>query len=360
MIRALVLHARSPASRTLSYQTGWPRALARSPLFAATLLDVLDRRALPRLAARLLRPPWDVVLLLHSVFSNEQLLAGRLLSTLRRLDVPKVFFIGNEYKSMPDKLAFAEGLDVALLVSQLTSEPALELYRRRLGRPVVGIPNTGLDLELFAPRTSAAERPIDLGYRAFDSPPYLGHRERRAIADAFLAAAPRRGLAVDISLDPADRFTEPEWAAFLNRCKGQLGTEAGGDFFELTDETRDRVNAHLLERPDASFDEIWERYFAGYRDPVSGRALSGRIVEAAGTMTAQILIRGDYGGLFRPDVHYIPLERDFSNLDEALDAFEDERRRVEIAENAYELARTELTWERLTERLHGALREVLA
>lgn len=359
MIRALVCFAGSAASRTLSYQTGWPRALARSPLFDCTLLDVLDRRSALTVTARLLRPPWDVVLLLHSVFSNEQLLAGSLLALLRRLQTPKVFFIGNEYKAMPAKIAFAEQLEIVLLVSQLSNEAALDLYRRRLGCVVVGIPNTGIDPELFAPHTPCSERPIDLGYRAFDGPAYLGHRERRAIAEVFHEAAPARGLVLDVSLDPTDRFTEPAWAAFLNRCKGQLGTEAGSDYFELTDQTRDRVNAFVIEHPDASFDEVYERFFRHYEHPVSGRALSGRVIEAAGTKTAQILIRGEYGGLFQAGTHYIPLERDLSNVEEAIADFCDDRRRLEVAEHAYEVACRELTYERLTSRLHEELRSVL-
>ena len=100
-------------------------------------------------------------------------------------------------------------------------------------------------------RAPDAERPIDLGYRADDSPAYLGHRERREMAEFFQARAAAYGLTVDISLDPKDRFDETAWAAFLNRCKGQLGTEAGGDYFELDDRSRHEVNAYTAEHPAA-------------------------------------------------------------------------------------------------------------
>jgi hypothetical protein len=147
-------------------------------------------------------------------------------------------------------------------------------------------------------------------------------------------------------------------AAFLNRCRGQLGSEAGGDYFELTDETRNAVRAWTAERPDAAFEEIWDRFFRDYPDPVPGRVLSGRNVEAAGTKTVQLLLEGAYGGYLEPDVHYIPLKKDFSNIDEALAKFRDETVCARIRENAFGLAH-ELTYPELIGRFEDALRPLL-
>src|SRR5205823_4358384 len=160
------------------YQTGWPRQLQRSPRLDATLVDIVDRRQAAMLAARSLigRPRPDAVIVLHSVFSNEQTLGPRLLDAVRRIPAPKVLFLGNEYKLRPQRMAFVEELEARLVVSQLLAEPVLELYRRRLGVPVVALPNTGLDTRLFRPGPPLEERTIDLGYRSFPSPPYLGQR----------------------------------------------------------------------------------------------------------------------------------------------------------------------------------------
>jgi len=360
-VRALVLHARLPENETLSYQQAWPRHFASHPRFDCDLVDVLalrDTRRL-RLRALLRRARYDAVVILHSVFSNGRYLHGPLLDLVRRLRAPKAYFVGNEYKGMPEKMWFCEEVGVDLLVSQFTTEEPLRLYRERLpGTTVVGIPNTGWDPELFAARVPVEERPIDLGYRAFENDVALGHRERRELAERFLAAADGHGLKVDISLDPRDRLGERGWAEFLNLCKGQLGSEAGGDYFELTDETRNAVNAHRAERPDASFEEIWERFFRDYPNPVPGRVLSGRNVEAAGTKTVQLLLEGAYGGYLEPDVHYVPLRKDFSNLDEAIAKFRDESFCERLRENAFAVAQ-ELTYPRLIDRFHDALGPLL-
>jgi hypothetical protein len=360
-IRILLLYAASNENATFSYQQTWPTAFRQHRRFSCTAINLGDRRAAARLAqaARIRWWRGDAVVMLHSVFSNARLLSGRAFAAVQRLDVAKAYFIGNEYKLMPEKMQFCEELPVALLVSQSSSPAVHRLYRERLGCAVAGIPNSGLDPAVFQPCGDPAARPIDLGYRAQDAPWYLGHTERRDIGEYFQAHAAAYGLTVDISMAADDRFTVPEWAAFLNRCKGQLGVEAGGDFFELTDRTRRAVNDYVAATPGASFADVRARFFEGYRDAVPLRIISSRHVEAAGTRTAQLLFEGEYDGYFAADEHYIPLKKDFSNAAEAVAKFGDAGLRAAVAERAYDVAQTQLTYDRLIDRFASALEPLL-
>lgn len=351
-LRTLLVYASSDANRTLSYQQGWPEHFKRHPAFACTSLNLHDRRAMARVAAGAkVLGRYDAMVLLHSVFSNQCEAPPRLVAALRRNGAPKAWFIGNEYKLMPEKMAFAEALDLDLLVSQCDSERVHALYRERLGCAVTWLPNTGLDPELFHPGPPLEQRPIDIGYRAYASPPYLGHDERERIAAAFAKGGSQRGLAMDISLEHRDRFDPPGYAEFLRRCKAQLGTEAGGDYFELNDATRHAVNAYLEEHPGAPFEEVFGRFFKDYRNNVPLRILSSRNVEAAGTKTVQVLMEGRYGGYLEPDVHYIPVKRDLSNPDEALSKLGDATLCERMAQRAYDLALREFCYETMLSRL---------
>jgi hypothetical protein len=207
--------------------------------------------------------------------------------------------------------------------------------------------------------TPYSERPIDLGYRAFESPWYVGHRERCDVAEYFTSHAERLGLTVDISLDPNSSLAEQEWASFLDSCRGQLGTEAGGDYFDLTDTTRIAVNAYMERHPEASFEEVHSRFFDGTLTDVPMRVLTSRNVEAAGTGTVQLLFEGRYGGYLRPDVHYIPLKKDLSNVDEALRKFRDPAFTERVADNALRLVTEEFTYERLIGRFADALKPLI-
>lgn len=356
-LRALVFYGASADNVSFSYQHGWPKHLARHPRFQCTLVNLLDPGKLAAARRLLVTSRWrgDAIVLLHSAFSNACLLSPRVIDLIAQAPGAKVYFIGNEYKHMPEKLAMCERIGVSLLVSQTADERPHALYRQRLKCAVMGLPNTGLDPEVFRPARPRRGRPIDIGYRSDVHAYYLGHVERETIAAYFRNHAAAWGLSSDISTSAADRFDGEAWAAFLNRCKGQIGTEAGTDYFELTDETRVRVNAYVNDHPEVGFDEIQKRFFRDYQGPVPMRIISGRNIEAAGTMTVQLLFEGRYDGYFQPDVHYIPLAKDFSNAGDAIRKLRDDDLADRIATNAYDLVMCELTYARLIDRFTDAL-----
>src|SRR3546814_21071578 len=65
-----------------------------------------------------------------------------------------------------------------------------------------------------------------------------------------------------------------------------------------------------------------------------GKCISSRHFDAIGTATCQILLEGRYNDILTPDVHYIRLASDLSNISEVMGTFRDERRRLEITEAA--------------------------
>src|SRR5437773_12371579 len=174
-LRARLLFACSAENTTFSYHQAWPRQFLAHPAFACTPINMADRRWHARMRGNGLARIWrgDLVVILHSIFSNSSLLTGPVFEAVCALKQPKSYFIGNEYKLMPEKMAFCEALDISLLVSQSSSPSVHRLYRQRLGCAVAGIPSAGLDTALFYPRTPYRERPVDIGYRSDVSPMYM-------------------------------------------------------------------------------------------------------------------------------------------------------------------------------------------
>ena len=333
-LRVLGLYADDTSWSTLSYARSLPRAVARYPGFALDTANIarLTRWNRVALGARLRWGRYDAVFLFHSVFSNANYVSPGLEDEIRRAGPPIVQFAGNEYKLMPEKMAFARRLGIALFVSQIAREPVLDLYRRHLGCKVMFVPNATFDPDLFAGAKSADMREIDIGYRAFEGVFYLGHDDRTRIAAIVSSAAERCGLRLDVSLDPAKRFTEADWRSFLGDCRGQLGTEAGTDFFNLDDGLRHAVNAYCEAHPTAQFTDVAAKFFNSDRPKFSGRTISSRHIEAAAARSVQLLFPGEYAGVFEAGTHYIPLARDGSDVDDALDRFADRGYRARIAD----------------------------
>lgn len=360
--RIALFFCQSGANATLSYQHGWPRAFAGSPLLECVPFNLANRSLTDAagMATMLYRGRFDAIVLLHSVFSNAQELRWLLFMAVAGSRSPKLFFIGNEYKLMPEKMRFCRRLGIDMLISQNNDPRVLALYEAALGCNVGSLPNTGLDASIFYPVVPMADRPVDIGYRAYEAPWYLGNLEKTEIAGYFAANAMRLGLNADISLDVADRFDSRGYAAFLNRCRGQIGTEAGGDYFELTDATRLKVNAYQSAQPDASWEEVESRFFANYGEAVPMRIISGRQVEAAACKTVQVLFEGFYSGYLKADEHYIALKKDYSNIDEVMRKFRDDSYCRKLVDAAFDVAMTEFTYERLVAKfVSGLLRTVV-
>jgi hypothetical protein len=359
--RIAVIFWVSEVNATLSYQHGWPRAFLDSPLFDVTPINLAFRGWQDRwdVANTLWGSDFDAIVLLHSAFSNQKNLRRLFLWLVAKTSCPKVFFIGNEYKSMPEKMQFCRDIGISLLVSQSTDARVHAMYRDALGCAVTGIPNTGCDLSVFHPRIPLQDRRIDIGYRSLDAPWYLGNNEKTEIADFFLFRAKDLGVSVDISLQERDRFDAAGYADFLNNCRAQIGTESGGDHFELTDHTRGRVIDFLQKHPGATWTEVKEEFFAHPSPGIPMRIISGRQIEAAACKTVQILFEGNYDGFLKPDEHYIPLAKNFSNADEAIRKLRDDRYCRDVTERAYGVVIENLTYERLLERFALSLKQFI-
>jgi hypothetical protein len=70
-------------------------------------------------------------------------------------------------------------------------------------------------------------------------------------------------------------------------------------------------------------------------DKYNFTAISPRNIEAAFTLTGQILVEGPYSGILEPWVDYIPLKPDGSNFDEVYEAIIDKKFAIQVIQNCY-------------------------
>ena len=180
-------------------------------------------------------------------------------------------------------------------------------------------------------------RSIDVGYRARKNPYSLGKHAtiKWRVAEVFAARQPQGDLRFDISTAPADVFFGEDWYRFLCSCRTILGCEGGASLHDPDGSIERAVTAFLAQQPDATFEETEQACFPGLDGNLRLFALSPRHFEACITRTCQVLVEGEYGGIFKPGIHYIELKKDWSNLDEVLEKIADHDYCRTIADNAY-------------------------
>jgi hypothetical protein len=189
-----------------------------------------------------------------------------------------------------------------------------------------------------APRlTPAAARPLDLVYRAAHLPYWFGSQGqlKHRISARVAPRAEALGLRCDLSTRPQDTFTSDAWFDFLASSRAVLGCESGSSVLDRRGEMQARVYWLLAQNPGATFEEVAARMPAGW-DDYHFLAVGPRHFEAVLTRTCQVLVEGEYDGVLKPHVHYLPLRRDLGNLDEVLHQVKDAALLDRLTARAYE------------------------
>jgi hypothetical protein len=180
-------------------------------------------------------------------------------------------------------------------------------------------------------------RDIDVGYRSTPLRFSLGRHGymKGKIAEVFINECRKYDLITDISTQPKDTKLGMEWYRFLLRCKYFIGVESGASLLDQDGSIYHKVNTFLEKNPRASFEEAEKNCFEGMDGNLNLFAISPRHLEACATRTCQILMEGSYDGILKPNIHYIPFKKDFSNIHEVLQKVKEDELREKIVTNAY-------------------------
>lgn len=182
-----------------------------------------------------------------------------------------------------------------------------------------------------------SERSHDIGYRARKLPFWLGQHSLKKwmVTNVFLNKTKDTKFKVDLSNSEKDVFFGDAWYEFLCNCRVVLGCEGGASLLDVDGEIRRKVDEYVYANPQSEFAEVEESCFKGLDNNISLFAISPRHFEACISKTCQVLIEGHYHGIFIPNVHYIELKKDFSNIEEVLEKIKDHQLCQTIAEASY-------------------------
>ncbi len=182
-----------------------------------------------------------------------------------------------------------------------------------------------------------SQRSVDVGYRARKLPFWNGRMgiQKWRITEEFSQAKKSSSLRTNVSNRCEDVFLADEWLNFLAECRVVLGCESGSNLLDTEGKIRTCVDTHTEKNPKISYDEVEQSCFPGQDGAIQLATVSPRHFEAAMTKTCQALIEGEYEGILRPGVHYIPIRSDFSNWPEVLEKIQDHKLCEAMAEKTY-------------------------
>jgi len=314
----------------VSYTTDWRDAFCEAPELDVEVCNINNLVHYGRCLLALRR--YDLVVVSHAAAGDDMTVLLKSARWLHRRRGKLVMFVGNEYDLLDEKIGLIRAVGAELVCSQLPMPAAQYLYRECVRSRILSMPHA-LNPKVYRP-SSGPERPVDIGFIGDVYWPFVGDRERTDLIEAFEREGEHWELKCSIR---KRRIPRTEWAAFLNTSKGTIGAESGT--YYLNDRGRLLAAAreyNLLQHPEASFEEVFEKFYRGQPREVSGKSISSRHFEPIGTKTCQLLLHGEYNGVLAPDEHYISVRKDRSNIEDAVRRFKDQDYRQTIVERAYE------------------------
>jgi hypothetical protein len=163
-----------------------------------------------------------------------------------------------------------------------------------------------------------------IGYRGRPIPYQYGRltREKFIIGERMREICEARHIPNNIATNEEDRLYDEAWYELIRNSRLMLGTESGTDVFDFEGGLWDRVDTWLRLHPQTTFEEVEEKFLSGI-EKIAANQISPRLFEAIALRTGLLLFEGEYSDVLKPWTHYIPLKKDFSNIDEVLTAVDD-------------------------------------
>ncbi len=177
------------------------------------------------------------------------------------------------------------------------------------------------DAEIEIYQRPMRERNLTIAYRGRRLAHFYGDlgQEKLWIGLEVRKAAEARGIPVDIEVDEDHRIYGRGWYEFLANSRATLGTESGSNVFDF-DGSLKRAGA---EHSEMTYEAFRKHFLSGREGPIRMNQISPKVFEAIRLRVALVLFEGEYSSVVKPDLHYIPLKKDLSNVDDVFAKLDD-------------------------------------
>ncbi len=260
---------------------------------------------------------------------------------LRKSGIPIIVMRQDENIRVYDFIDFLVDINAKLLLTTVpTREWPLVYPKTKLPHLLLMNTLTGYvtdEMRMILSPTYA-QRDIDVFYRAAENPPWFGNTtlEKYEVGLAMQKICQQKHLHYDISMRFEDRLGRKDWFNFLKRSRSVVGSESGASVFDFDGSLEKKSKDFKKRNPAATPREVWAKVIAPYEGNICYPQISPRHFEAAACRAVQILLAGDYSGIFIANRHFLTLEKDYSNTAEILDCALDPNVYARITEACFE------------------------
>ena len=250
-------------------------------------------------------------------------------------DAEKIALMQDEYKNIDLIRHFISSLSIDKIFSVAPEREWNKIYGRELAESgKIKQYFTGYITKQHKSSCKNVQREFHIGYRAIwrKRSVQFGRTGllKRDIALKVKRIAEQKSLTTDIQIGTDSFIHGNDWNKFLRRCKYVLGAPSGSSVLDEVGDIESQLRTKLLNQPNIDEDKLFLDIVSKHEGTLSLEVLSPRHFEAMSNGCAQILFEAEYNGLLIPWTHYLPLKRDFSNLEDILEYSKDDSLRNKL------------------------------
>jgi hypothetical protein len=284
----------------------------------------------------------DVIIVHYSVrLSVKDLISPLLVELLSNFGGLKILFIQDEYEETETARQWIEKLDFNMVFTCVPGKFIHDIYPRERFKQTKFIQNlTGYVPQAVLKNNFSiplAERKNFICYRGRKLPYWYGDLgvEKYEIGIKMKNFCHEHAMPCDIEWEEETRIYGDSWYHFLANSRTTLGTESGANIFDFYGEIRLNILKELERNPKYSYAEAKKQYLSEDGLIRMGQ-VSPKMLEAIACRTVLVLFEGGYSNILAPNRHYIPLKKDWSNIEDVIKKINDLNYLNCLAEVAYE------------------------
>ncbi len=301
---------------------------------------------------------FDAVIIFYSIrVCIDGYLSPQFERALRSYSGHKILMVQDDYDNTEQTRKMIKYLNIGTVFTVVPSEYINIVY------PKDRFPNVNFfniltgyisdEIKNYPNKPPISERPIVIGYRGRKVGYWYGDlaQEKWEIGLKMKKICKLKNLKADIEWEEDKRIYSEQWLQWLTSVRAMIGTESGANIFDEKGTLKRKVNRVLSKNPKTTYQEIHAEFLEPFEGIVKMNQISPKIFEAVSLKTALILFEGYYSGILKENIHYIPLKKDFSNIDEVLSKIQDTEFLQRMVDFTYKdiLGKYELTYQWLIE-----------
>ncbi len=283
---------------------------------------------------------FDVIIIHYSVYIlDSDFLSQSCIERIKSFKGIKCIFVQDEYRNVNKLIEKLNYIEVDFLYSCMNKMTSRKVYKSLNDKTKIietlpsYISEELLNKNLELPKIN--KRKIDIFYRSREiwECGSFGY-EKQQIFKYFKKNVPKEFI-IDIDTDEFKRIYGEKYLKKIMNSKTILGTESGSSLIDYNSEIKNNLLSFREEFPNKTFYEFEKEFLKKIDNKTTIKVISPRCFEAAALKTTMILFKGNYSGILLPNIHYIPLEKDFSNFSEIIKKLKDHKYLQKIADQAF-------------------------